>query len=59
VLNDAPVLLSMNDHALCRYLDGCFYKEGVNPQIVAEFNDSGLLKSFGGADPVFFRCHRQ
>lgn len=46
-LDGAPVLLPMTGSALRRSLDSWFEQIGVNPNIVAEFDDSALLKAFG------------
>jgi LysR family transcriptional activator of nhaA len=47
-LNGAPVLLPVNTTALRRRLDDWFDSVGVRPHIVGEFEDSALLKAFGG-----------
>ena len=54
MLNGAPVLLPVNDHALRRNLDDWFDKNNVTPRVVAEFDDSALLKVFGQAGAGFF-----
>jgi len=46
-LEGAPVLLPMKGSALRRDLDSWFDQAGVAPNIVAEFDDSALLKAFG------------
>lgn len=46
-LNGAPVLLPMTGSAQRRSLEGWFEEIGVTPEIVAEFDDSALLKAFG------------
>lgn len=48
-LIDAPVLLPVNTSALRRKLDDWFDRQGVVPRVVAEFDDSALLKAFGEA----------
>ena len=53
-LDGAPVLLPTEGTALRSQLDQWFRKIGVRPKIVAEFEDSALLKTFGQAgDGVF------
>jgi LysR family transcriptional activator of nhaA len=54
LLDDAPVLLPMNDHALRRNLDDWFDQSDISPKIVAEFDDSALLKAFGEGGSGFF-----
>lgn len=46
-LEGAPLLLPLPDLALRRSLDGWFARVGVRPRVVAEFEDSALLKVFG------------
>lgn len=46
-LDGAPVLLPTEDNLIRRSLDHWFESLGVRPRVVAEFDDSGLLKSFG------------
>jgi LysR family transcriptional activator of nhaA len=46
-LHGAPVLLPMTGSAQRRSLEGWFEEIGVTPEIVAEFDDSALLKAFG------------
>lgn len=48
-LNGAPVLMPGHGVALRRDLDDLFERVEVAPQIVAEFDDSALLKAFGEA----------
>jgi LysR family transcriptional regulator, transcriptional activator of nhaA len=50
-LNDAPVLLPLVGSTRRRVLDAWFEREGVAPEIVAEFEDSALLDAFA-ADGV-------
>jgi LysR family transcriptional activator of nhaA len=53
-LDGAPFLLPVHGSAVRRPLDLWFEERGVRPQVVAEFDDSALLKVFGGAgDGVF------
>lgn len=46
-LEDAPILLPVESTHLRRSLDHWFSSLGVRPRIVAEFEDSALLKVFG------------
>ncbi len=46
-LNQAPLLLPMKDSPLRRELDDWFDKQGIVPTVVAEFDDSALMKAFG------------
>lgn len=46
-LEGAPVLLPTDSALLRRSLDQWFERLGVRPQVVAEFEDSALLKVFG------------
>ena len=48
-LHDAPVLLPVITTALRRSLDDWFDRAGIVPRVVAEFDDSALLKAFGEA----------
>jgi len=50
-LDGAPFLLPMENLSLRRYLNVWFDRHGIRPRIVAEFEDSALLKQFG-ADGV-------
>lgn len=50
-LDGAPVLLPLDNLTLRRSLDKWFDRNGVRPRVVAEFEDSALLKVFG-ADGV-------
>lgn len=47
-LDGAPVLLLLEHLTLRRALDQWFSRNGIQPRIVAEFEDSALLKVFGG-----------
>ena len=47
-LNGAPMLLPLERSTLGRALRQWFGRHGVSPRIVAEFEDSALLKVFGG-----------
>lgn len=46
-LDDAPMLMPTENTTLRRNLDHWFESVGVRPHIVAEFEDSALLKVFG------------
>ncbi len=46
-LEDAPLLLPTNDSLVRRSIDHWLESIEVRPRVVAEFDDSGLLKSFG------------
>ncbi|MEQ8858511.1 MAG: transcriptional activator NhaR [Pseudomonadales bacterium] len=48
-LDDAPLLLPVNTSALRRRLDDWFEERSIRPTIIAEFDDSALLKAFGEA----------
>lgn len=50
-LDGAPMLLPLEQLPLRRALDQWFERNGVKPNVVAEFEDSALLKAFG-ADGV-------
>lgn len=53
-LDGAPLLLPTEDSLVRRALDHWFESLEVRPRIVAEFDDSGLLKSFGqGGEGIF------
>jgi LysR family transcriptional activator of nhaA len=47
-LNGAPVLLPLENLALRRSLNQWFDRNDIKPRVVAEFEDSALLKVFGG-----------
>jgi LysR family transcriptional activator of nhaA len=53
-LDDAPVLLPDEGNALRRGLDEWFERQGVTPRVVAEFEDSALMKAFGEAASGLF-----
>ncbi|MCB1844064.1 MAG: LysR family transcriptional regulator, partial [Halioglobus sp.] len=53
-LHAAPMLLPVHASALRRELDDWFERVGVQPRIVAEFEDSALLKTFGAAGAGVF-----
>ena len=46
-LDDAPILVPTENTLLRRSLEHWFSSVGVRPRIVAEFEDSALLKAFG------------
>lgn len=46
-LDGAPVLLPLEQLPLRRALDQWFERHGVKPKVIAEFEDSALLKAFG------------
>lgn len=46
-LDGAPLLLPTENSALRRGLDAWLSQEGIRPKLVAEFEDSALLKVFG------------
>lgn len=53
-LDGAPFLVPTQENLVRRALDQWFAQLGIRPRIVAEFDDSGLLKSFGqGGEGVF------
>lgn len=53
-LQAAPVLMPGAHTALRRSLDAWFEERELRPEIVAEFDDSALMKSFGQAAQGFF-----
>jgi LysR family transcriptional activator of nhaA len=53
-LDAAPVLLPVETTALRRGLDDWFERQGVAPRVIAEFDDSALMKAFGGAASGIF-----
>lgn len=53
-LNGAPLLLPVNTSALRRRLDDWFDAAELRPHIVGEFEDSALLKAFGGENCGIF-----
>lgn len=46
-LEEAPLLLPLNTSALRRRLDAWFDEQGIRPRVLAEFDDSALMKAFG------------
>jgi LysR family transcriptional activator of nhaA len=53
-LDGAPVLLPGRGSAMRRELDDWFERIAVEPRVVAEFDDSALLKMFGAGDAGVF-----
>ncbi len=53
-LQGAPMLLPTTGSALRRDLDDWFERVGVRPEVVAEFDDSALMKAFGQAGAGVF-----
>lgn len=53
-LNGAPFLMPGNDHQLRAGLDQWLDKHRIYPRIVAEFDDSALMKTFGQEDAGIF-----
>ncbi len=48
-LDNAPMLLPTMDNPIRRGLDDWFDQQGISPRLVAEFEDSALMKAFGEA----------
>ena len=57
-LHEAPFLLPTKSNVLRRNLDGWFDQKGITPKIIAEFDDSALLKAFGDAATGIFPAPR-
>ena len=53
-LGRLPVLLPTHDVAVRARLDSWFERHGVRPQVVGEFEDSALLKTFGASGMGIF-----
>lgn len=53
-LNAAPILLPTMDNPIRRALDDWFEQNGVSPNLIAEFEDSALMKAFGEAGNGIF-----
>ena len=53
-LDNAPMLMPVKEHVLRRNLSDWFEVNGLTQNIVAEFDDSALLKVFGEAGEGFF-----
>ncbi len=56
-LDGAPFLLPAEGSALRRSLDGWFDRHGIRPRLVAELEDSALLKVFGADGRGVFGLH--
>lgn len=56
-LEGAPVLLPTENTTLRRSLEQWFASRGIRPNIVAEFEDSALLKVFGQTGTGIFPAH--
>ena len=56
-LSGAPVLLPATGTALRRALEQWFDARGVRPEVVGEFDDSALMKSFGQDGAGLFPAH--
>jgi LysR family transcriptional activator of nhaA len=54
LLNHAPLIMPLHTNALRRHLDDWFDQQQLQPNIIAEFDDSALLKAFGQAAAGFF-----
>jgi LysR family transcriptional activator of nhaA len=46
-LNEAPMLLPLENLSLRRAIDQWFDQQSIKPRVIAEFEDSALLKVFG------------
>ncbi|MBK6740029.1 MAG: hypothetical protein IPG64_20385 [Haliea sp.] len=53
-LNKAPMLLPTMDNPIRRPLDDWFEQHSVSPTLIAEFEDSALMKAFGEAGNGIF-----
>ncbi len=53
-LDKAPMLLPTLDNPIRRALDDWFEQQGVSPTLLAEFEDSALMKAFGEAGNGIF-----
>ncbi len=53
-LSSAPLLLPASGTALRRALEQWFEREGLEPKIIGEFEDSALMKAFGHAGAGLF-----
>lgn len=53
-LDRAPVLLPTPDNPIRRALDDWFDRENISPTLIAEFEDSALMKVFGEAGNGIF-----
>lgn len=53
-LEGAPFLVSTRNNALRGKVDQWLFNQGLHPEIVGEFEDSALMKTFGGAGMGIF-----
>lgn len=53
-LDKAPILLPTIDNPIRRAIDDWFDGQGISPALVAEFEDSALMKAFGEAGNGIF-----
>ena len=53
-MDGAPLLVPVKSTVLRRGLDDWFERGGITPRVVAEFDDSALLKAFGEAGAGLF-----
>ncbi len=53
-MDAAPMLLPLQTNPLRRQLDDWFLERQITPKIIAEFDDSALLKAFGAAQHGLF-----
>ena len=53
-LDKAPILLPTMDNPIRRALEEWFDQQGISPTLVAEFEDSALMKAFGEAGNGIF-----
>ena len=53
-LDNAPILLPTMDNPIRRALDDWFDQNNVSPTLIAEFEDSALMKAFGQAGNGIF-----
>lgn len=54
MLDSAPLIMPLHTNALRRSLEDWFEQTQITPRIIAEFDDSALLKVFGQAGSGFF-----
>lgn len=54
LLDNAPLIMPLHTNALRRTLDDWLDQLNLHPRIIAEFDDSALLKAFGQAGAGFF-----
>lgn len=53
-LNEARILVPTTENPIRRALDDWFDQQGLSPRLVAEFEDSALMKAFGEAGNGIF-----